>query len=67
MLNRGSIAFSHKLEELGRKPAYVYFFTRNLPGDDQGAWHSSELWYMMAPRTAAGVPGPMATGHSRLK
>ena len=43
----GSIAFSHKLEDLGRKPAYVYYFTRDLPGDDFGAWHSSELWYMM--------------------
>ncbi len=46
-LYTGSIAFSHKLEELGRKPAYVYYFTRDLPGDEQGAWHSAELWYMM--------------------
>ena len=46
-LYAGSIAFSHKLEDLGRKPAYVYYFTRDLPGDDFGAWHSSELWYMM--------------------
>ncbi len=46
-LYKGSIAFSHKLEELGRKPAYVYYFKRNLPGDNNGAWHSSELWYMM--------------------
>ena len=46
-LYRGSIAFSHKLEELGRNPAYVYYFTRNLPGDDFGSWHSSELWYTM--------------------
>ncbi len=46
-LATGSIAFSHKLEELGRKPAYVYSFTRDLPGDDLGAWHSAELWYMM--------------------
>lgn len=45
-LYQGCIAFSWKLEELGRKPAYVYYFTRNLPGDDFGAWHSSELWYM---------------------
>lgn len=45
-LHRGSIAFSHKLEELGWDPAYVYYFSRNLPGDEQGAWHSSELWYM---------------------
>ena len=45
-LHRGSIAFSHKLEELGWDPAYVYYFSRNLPGDEQGAWHSAELWYM---------------------
>ncbi len=45
-LYQGCISFSEKLEELGRKPAYVYYFTRNLPGDDFGAWHSSELWYM---------------------
>ncbi len=45
-LYHGCIAFSQKLEELGRNPAYVYYFTRNLPGDDLGAWHSSELWYM---------------------
>ena len=43
----GSMAFSLKLEETGKAPAYVYYFTRDLPGDDQGAWHSSELWYMM--------------------
>ena len=46
-LYRGSVAFSRKLTELGRKPAYVYAFTRDLPGDAQGAWHSAELWYMM--------------------
>ena len=46
-LYQGSRAFSLKLEELGREPAYVYYFKRNLPGDDFGAWHSSELWYMM--------------------
>ena len=46
-LYQGSIAFSHKLEELGHRPAYVYYFTRDLPGDEQGAWHSAELWYMM--------------------
>lgn len=46
-LYKGCAAFSHKLEELGRKPAYMYYFTRDLPGDDHGAWHSSELWYMM--------------------
>ena len=29
----------------GRAPAYRYYFTRQLPGDDAGAFHSSELWY----------------------
>ncbi len=42
----GILSFSHKLEELGRKPAYTYYFTHSLPGDQRGAWHSSELWYM---------------------
>ena len=32
--------------KLGRKPAYLYFFDRKLPGDDAGAFHSSELWYV---------------------
>ena len=46
-LYQGSVALSRKLEELGRRPAYVYDFVRDLPGDKQGAWHSAELWYMM--------------------
>ncbi|HHV11865.1 MAG TPA: carboxylesterase family protein [Clostridiales bacterium] len=25
---------------------YVYYFTHDLPGDGNGAFHSSELWYM---------------------
>lgn len=45
-------------EEQGRKPAYVYCFSRDLPGEDmpadpqkgifgmKGAFHSSELWYV---------------------
>ena len=45
-LYRGCINWSLKNEALGRRPAYVYYFTRQLPGDNQGAFHSSELWYM---------------------
>ena len=26
-------------------PGYVWFFDRQLPGDRNGAWHSSDLWY----------------------
>ena len=25
--------------------SYAWFFDRQLPGDDCGAWHSSDLWY----------------------
>ena len=28
-----------------KTPTYLWFFARNLPGDDHGAWHSSDLWY----------------------
>ena len=27
------------------KPSYTWYFSRMLPGDDCGAWHSSDLWY----------------------
>ena len=26
-------------------PSYLWFFERNLPGDNHGAWHSADLWY----------------------
>ncbi|MCH4206768.1 MAG: carboxylesterase family protein [Solobacterium sp.] len=45
-LDTAALSFSTNLEELGRKPAYLYRFERDLPGDSCGAWHSSELWYM---------------------
>ena len=28
------------------KPVFEYLFTRKLPGDDAGAFHSAELWYV---------------------
>ena len=31
--------------ESQKKPSYAWFFDRQLPGDDNGAWHSSDLWY----------------------
>lgn len=27
------------------KDTYCYYFCRQLPGDDKGAWHSADLWY----------------------
>ncbi len=29
----------------GKKDSYCWYFDRKLPGDDNGAWHSSDLWY----------------------
>lgn len=28
-----------------KNDAYIWHFDRMLPGDDKGAWHSSDLWY----------------------
>lgn len=42
----GCINWSLKNAELGHKPAYVYYFNRKLLGDNCGAFHSSELWYV---------------------
>jgi para-nitrobenzyl esterase len=32
--------------EKSSKPAFAYLFARPLPGDDNGAFHSSDLWYV---------------------
>lgn len=45
-LYQDAIDWSLHLEEMGRRPAYVYDFSHRLPGDDNGAFHSAELWYM---------------------
>ena len=46
MIHQGMRDLLLKNEELGRKPGYLYFFSRPLPGDDSGSWHSSDLWYI---------------------
>lgn len=38
-------AFCYLRDSL-QKPAYQYLFVRKLPGTKDGAFHSSELWYM---------------------
>ena len=54
-MRKAVVDWSLLLEQQGRKPAYVYCFSRDLPGEDMkaegfgsmaGAFHSSELWYM---------------------
>lgn len=44
LLMRESIAWSLKCEEFNL-PSYIYHFSHELPGDDWGSSHSSELWY----------------------
>lgn len=39
-------AFSLAIEQHGHQPAFCYLFDRKMPGDDAGAFHSSELWYV---------------------
>lgn len=45
MLEKSAVKWAQNQLKLNRKPSYIYFFNRKLPGDDAGAFHSSELWY----------------------
>ncbi len=45
-LHEGAMLFAEKLKSEKRSPVYIYYFKRHLPGDDAGAFHSAELWYM---------------------
>lgn len=38
--------FAETREKASKQPTYVYEFMRRLPGDDSGAFHSAELWFM---------------------
>lgn len=44
-LERAATQWSLKRNEQGQPQTYIYFFERQLPGDDSGAFHSAELWY----------------------
>lgn len=35
-------------ERTNKNNCYAYYFTRNLPGDHAGAWHSSDLLYFFS-------------------
>jgi para-nitrobenzyl esterase len=41
-----NIDWSLTCERLWNNPSFVYYFTHKPLGDDAGAFHSSELWYM---------------------
>ena len=34
-----------KFCSIQNKPSYCWMFEHQLPGDENGAWHSSDLWY----------------------
>ena len=36
----------HAVQKPDRKPNYIYYFDRRMPGDGAGAYHSAELWYI---------------------
>ena len=38
-------SMSKKWCESQKKKSYTWFFDRVLPGENFGAWHSSDLWY----------------------
>lgn len=42
----GAQLLGDKLIEIQGNHPYLYSFTRKLPGDEAGAFHSAELWYM---------------------
>lgn len=51
LLYDGCVRFAQMVEKSGTEGAgapavYVYDFQRRLPGDEAGAFHSAELWYM---------------------
>lgn len=39
--------FAATVSSVQKNKVYAYYFTRQLPGDDAGAFHSAELWYTM--------------------
>ncbi len=45
-LYAGAEAFARDISARHQSGVYVYSFVHPLPGDDSGAFHSGELWYM---------------------
>ena len=43
---RGNAFAAGCFAEQGRPPVYLYRFSPDIPGDDAGAFHSSDLWFV---------------------
>lgn len=46
LLRRTTEEFAAQMQDIHSQPVYAYYFTRPLPGNDAGACHSADLWYM---------------------
>ena len=44
-LRCSSLRLAQRLQKMGIS-CHTYYFKRALPGDDRGAFHSAELWYV---------------------
>lgn len=42
----GGYLLAQVCEDYGRKPVYLYRFHPEIPGDDTGSFHSSDLWFV---------------------
>lgn len=42
----GELRLIDKLKTAGKKVPYLYYFVHDLPGNQDGAFHSAELWYV---------------------
>lgn len=60
----GSREWCLKRLNSGSSPVWRYYFTRQLPGDEAGAFHSAELWYMFG--TYGRCWRPMTEGDAKL-
>lgn len=45
-LYEGARNLAEKENEITHNPVYLYYFKRQMPGDNAGAFHSAELWYV---------------------
>lgn len=46
LMHACDVKYANFVNEKNTDTAYVYYFDRKLPGDDAGAFHSGELWYV---------------------
>lgn len=46
IIYHGAIEWSQTMDERHQNPSYVYYMTHKPAGDDWGAFHGAELWYM---------------------